>query len=327
MYEAKWYKKLSNGKVECLLCPHHCVILLGKISICKARKNTNGTLYAINYGECVSLAMDPIEKKPLYHFHPGALILSVAPNSCNFDCPFCQNAEISQSKTYTQYISPEELVDLAIKKKSLGIAYTYTEPLTWYEYLIDAGKLAHKQGIKNILVTNGMIDEKPLLELLPYMDAANIDLKSMDEGFYKKVVHGDLKTVLNTIKISRQHIWIELTNLIIPGYNDSKELISKLIDFVAKLGVNTPLHFSRYFPHYKFTVPPTPVETLKFAWELAKEKLNYVYVGNVWLEGASDTYCPECSNLLVDRSYFYANPSGIEDKKCKKCGRKVDFIL
>ena len=327
MYEARYYKKLENSLTQCSLCPHKCVIAPEKFGICRGRKNVGGVLYAINYGECVSLAMDPIEKKPLYHFFPGASILSTAPNSCNFRCPFCQNAEISQMDSHTEYVSPNNLVKLALKKKSIGIAYTYTEPFTWYEYLLDTGKIAHEEGIKNILVTNGMINEPPLLELLPYMDAANIDLKSMDEEFYKKVVLGDLDTVLNTIRISKKYIHIELTNLIIPGYNDSEELISKLVDFVVSLGVNTPLHFSRYFPHYKFTVPPTPVKTLEFAFKLAKEKLNYVYVGNVLIQGTSDTYCPECNNLLVERSYFNSNMVGITGNKCSKCGRPVDFVL
>lgn len=327
MYEAKYYEKLDNKATRCLLCPHKCVINSGKIGFCRARKNVNGILYAINYGECVSVALDPIEKKPLYHFLPGSLILSVAPNSCNFDCPYCQNAEISQREVYTEYISPEALVEIAQKKKSPGISYTYTEPLTWFEYLIDTGKLARRHGIKNILVTNGMINEKPLSELLPYMDAANIDLKSMDPEFYREVVHGDLETVLNTIKICKQKIHVEITNLIIPGYNDSDELLLELIDFVVGLGKEIPLHFSKYFPHYKFSVPPTPIETLKRAWELAQKKLYYVYVGNVWIEGSSDTHCPECSNLLVSRSSFYANFDGIKDKKCKNCGRPVDFVL
>ncbi|MDI6840862.1 MAG: AmmeMemoRadiSam system radical SAM enzyme [bacterium] len=326
-HEAKYWKKVKDDSTQCLICPHKCTIATGKVGICRGRKNVGGILYAINYGECASLAVDPIEKKPLYHFYPGSSILSTAPNSCNFKCPFCQNAEISQLNARTTYVAPESLVRLAIKNESFGIAYTYTEPLTWYEYLIDAGKIAHKHGLKNVLVTNGMINEEPLLELLPYVDAANIDLKSMDDDFYKNVLKGDLTTVLNTIKISKKRIHIELTNLVIPGYNDSNELISKLIDFVVSIGVDTPLHFSRYFPHYKFSAPPTPVDTLESTWKLAKEKLNYVYVGNVEIPGASDTYCPECNNLLVSRSYFYANITGIKDGKCEKCGRKVDFVL
>lgn len=331
--EALYYEKLPlhstkvNGSIKCLLCPHSCIIVPGKTGICRARKDIDGVLYAINYGKCTSLAMDPIEKKPLYHFYPGTSILSTASNSCNLRCPFCQNAELSQQEAPTQYISPQELVDIAIRQNSVGIAYTYTEPLTWYEYLLDTTKIAHEHGLKNVLVTNGMINAEPLTELLPHIDAANIDLKSMDTRFYRELVHGELDTVLNTIRISKEHCHIELTNLVIPGYNDSKELISQLIDFVASIGIDTPLHFSRYFPHYKFTVPPTPVETLEFAGKIAKEKLHYVYIGNVWLGNGSNSYCPECNNLLVDRSYFGVRIRGIEDGKCNKCGRVADFVI
>ncbi|MCK4307586.1 AmmeMemoRadiSam system radical SAM enzyme [candidate division WOR-3 bacterium] len=333
MQEARYYEKLSDGSVKCELCPHSCIIKPNTISPCKARKNVDSILYAINYGECVSLAMDTIEKKPLYHFHPGTLILSTAPNSCNFKCPYCQNYGISQGESSTQYVSPEELVQIALRKSSLGIAYTYTEPFTWYEYLIDTAKIARSKGLKNVLVTNGMINEKPLSELLPYIDAANIDLKSMDPEFYKKIVWGDLDTVLNTIKITKRHWHIELTNLIIPGYNDSPELIQSLVDFVASIGVDTPLHFSRYFPHYKFKAPPTPIETLKFAGELARKKLQYVYIGNILLEESSgigdwsSTYCPECGNLLINRSYLDVSATGITDNRCNKCGRKADFVI
>ncbi|MBI4722487.1 MAG: AmmeMemoRadiSam system radical SAM enzyme [Candidatus Stahlbacteria bacterium] len=281
MIEALYYDKLSEGIVKCLLCPHSCVIAPGKTGICRARKNIDSVLYAINYGECVSLSMDPIEKKPLNHFYPGSQILSTASNSCNLACPFCQNAKISQSNAPTQYIAPEELIDMAVRKKSIGIAYTYTEPFTWYEYVLDTARLAHKQGLKNVIVTNGMINEKPLIELLPYIDAANIDLKSMDAAFYKNILHGELEQVLNTIRITKKHWHIEITNLIVPNYNDSIELLTQLVDFVASIGIDTPLHFSRYFPHYKVVVPHTPIETLKEAYRIGKEKLHYVYIGNV----------------------------------------------
>ncbi len=332
MQEAKYYEKLPDKNVRCKLCPHNCVIKPHKISPCRARKNIDGILYAVNYGECVSLAMDTIEKKPLYHFHPGSLILSIAANSCNFKCAYCQNHEISQGKSLTKYISPEELVQIALKENSIGIAYTYTEPFTWYEYLLDTAKIAQDKGLKNVLVTNGMINEEPLRKLLPYIDAANIDIKSMDPEFHKKIVWGDLDTVLNTIKITKKYWAIELTNLLIPEYNDSPELLQELVDFVASIGVDTPLHFSRYFPHYKFKAPPTPIETLKLAGEIARKKLKYVYIGNISLEESSEiegssTYCSECGNLLVTRSYFDIGITGITDNRCDKCGRKIDFAI
>lgn len=328
MHEAKYYKKLENNSCQCLLCPNYCIINNNKLGRCRAKKNIDGTLYAINYGECCSIAFDPIEKKPLYHFYPGKTILSVAPNSCNLLCPFCQNAEISQMNTSTEYVTPEALIEIALKHNSFGISYTYTEPLTWYEYLLDVGKLAHKAGLKNVLITNGMINEEPLLELAPYIDAANIDLKSMKEEFYKDVVKGDLKTVLNTIKIAKKRFHIELTNLIIPNFNDSDEEIEQLIDFVADIGTETPLHFSRFFPHYKMRkTPPTPASTLKKAYEMAKKKLRYVYIGNIDIEGTSNTYCYSCGNLLVQRGYFSGQIAGIENGKCNKCRAKADFIL
>jgi pyruvate formate lyase activating enzyme len=326
-YEARYYEKLPNSSVRCMLCPQNCVISPGQAGICRGRENVNGTLYAKNYGECVSLSMDPIEKKPLYHFFPGSSILSTASNSCNLKCRFCQNAEISQKSSPTQYVSPRELVDIALRQNSIGIAYTYTEPLTWYEYVIDVAKLAHEHSLKNVLVTNGMINEAPLMKLLPHIDAANIDLKSMDSDFYENIVHGKLETVLNTIKIAKKHWHVELTNLVIPGYNDSHELISRLVDFVVSVGVETPLHFSRYFPNYQFSVPATPAETLKSAYKIAREKLRYVYVGNVWTTNASDTHCPKCGNLLVDRSHYQVLTHGIKNGRCNKCGKSLDFML
>lgn len=325
--EARYYKQLDNGSTQCLLCPHFCIINDGKSGICRGRQNIDGTLYAINYGECVSLAIDPIEKKPLYHFYPGSYVLSTAPNSCNLNCPFCQNSDISQEKSPTKFISSLELVEIALEKGVPGISYTYTEPFTWYEYLLDTAKLAQSKGIKNILVTNGMINPEPLKELLPLIDAANIDLKSMDENFYKKLLNGNLESVLNTIKTCKQSWFIELTNLLIPGYNDSGKLITKLIDFVLGIGIDTPLHFSRYFPKYKFTAPETPESTLEYAYKLAKQKLHYVYVGNIEIESASNTYCPRCNNLLVERNCFDSLVVGISGGKCSQCNRKADFVI
>lgn len=326
MIEAKYYEKLDKDKVRCKLCPVECIIAPDKLGRCLGRKNTDGKLHLLNYGEVVSIANDPMEKKPLYHFHPGKYILSIAPNGCNFLCPFCQNWEISQKKFPTQYISPEDMVKLARRYNSIGIAYTYTEPLIWFDYLLDVCPLIKREGLVNVLVTNGMINEEPLKELLPLIDAMNIDLKSMRDGFYKKVVKGDLEAVKRTIRESKKACHIEVTNLIIPTLNDSKEEIDELIEFVASVGKDTPLHFSRYFPHYKFDIPPTPIQTLKDAYKRAKEKLYYVYLGNVWTD-EDHTYCPKCGELLLSRYYLGARIEGIEDKRCKRCGRKVDVVL
>ncbi|MCK4585671.1 AmmeMemoRadiSam system radical SAM enzyme, partial [candidate division WOR-3 bacterium] len=294
MKEAMYYEKLQDGKVRCNLCFHKCLLTPGKTGLCLGRKNIEGKLYAINYGRTTSLGMDPIEKKPLYHFFPGKEILSIAPNGCNLQCPFCQNAEISQTKITTREITPEDLISLCKRYNSIGVAYTYSEPLIWYEFLIDAGASVKNAGFKNVLVTNGIIEEEPLKQLLPLIDALNIDLKSIREDFYRKIVKGDLSSVMRTINMAHKISHIELTNLIITGLNDSDEDIEDLVDWVSNLDISIPLHFSRYFPHYKMNNPPTPQERLEFAYRKAKEKLDYVYVGNIYIPDTNNTYCPKC---------------------------------
>ncbi len=325
MVEARYYKR--EGKfLRCELCPNFCLIAEDKVGRCLGRKNIGGKLYALNYGAVVSMGVDPMEKKPLYHFYPGEEIFSVATYGCNLLCPFCQNWEISQKYQPARYFTPENLVKEAKNSNANFIAYTYTEPIIWFEYLLDVMKLAQAKGIKNVLVTNGMINEEPLKEILPYVDAMNIDLKSIREEFYKEFIKGDLNTVLNTIRIAKKSCHIELTNLLIPGKNTSEEEIRDLVNFVADLGKETVLHFSRYFPHYKISIPPTSVETLKKAERIGKEKLYYVYVGNI-AGFNNNTVCPQCGNLLVVRDYFSAKIIGINNKRCSVCQRPVDFLL
>ena len=326
--EALYWERRGDGKIHCLLCPVSCIIAEGKVGVCLGRKNQNGILYATNYGEVVSIALDPIEKKPLYHFYPGREILSTGPNGCNLKCGHCQNWAISQVESPTEYVSPEKLVELALKYNSIGIAYTYTEPLIWYEYIEDTAKLAKEKNLKNVLVTNGYINQAPLLELLPLIDAMNIDVKSMENDFYRKVCKGKIEPVLKAVELSvKNKVHLEITNLVIPTLNDSDEQIKKLVDWLAGIDDKIPLHFSRYFPHYKIDLPPTPVATLERAFKLAKEKLKYVYVGNVYVEDASDTLCPQCSNLLVNRDGYFTRIVGIKDNKCSSCGREVDLVL
>ncbi len=325
MVEARYYRKEGNF-VICEICPNLCKIAEDKLGRCLGRKNIGGKLYALNYGEVVSMAIDPMEKKPLYHFYPGEEIFSVATYGCNLLCPFCQNWEISQRRAPAKYFTPENLIK-EIKKHGLKfIAYTYTEPLIWFEYLSDVMKLARRAGVKNVLVTNGMINEEPLKEILPDIDAMNIDLKSIRADFYQDFIKGDLPTVLNTIRIAKKSCHIELTNLLIPGKNDSEEDIRDLVDFVADLGKETVLHFSRYFPHYKISIPPTPTETLKIAYKIGKEKLYYIYVGNI-AGFNNNTICPGCGNLLVARDYYYTRIIGINNQRCSVCQRPVDFLL
>ena len=324
--EARHYS-IKDNHIECQICPHYCKVLPGKSGLCRGRKNEEKKLWAINYGETTSIAIDPIEKKPLYHFYPGAQILSIACNSCNMRCPFCQNWEISQDEVPTQYIAPEILKKICKDHGSIGVAYTYTEPLMWFEYLLDAGRLIHEAGGKNVLVSNGLINEGPFSELLPFIDAMNIDLKTMNPDLYKKTLHGDLDAVKKTIETAYRKCHIELTNLIVTGLNDKKEEIDKLIDYVASIDRNIPLHFSRYYPNYKYTKPPTSVKIIEYAYEKAQEKLNYVYIGNLPSEDGSHTICPNCGNMLIERMYFQALAKGLEGNKCNKCGEEISVVV
>lgn len=326
--EALFWEKKEDGKIQCLLCPVGCLIADGKVGVCMGRKNEGGILYAINYGRLVSLAIDPIEKKPLYHFHPNTQILSTGPNGCNMSCSNCQNWTISQEESPTEFVYPENLVQVALRENSVGIAYTYTEPLIWYEYILDAARMAKERNLANVLVTNGYIYEGPLRKLLPYIDAMNIDLKSMDDDFYKKVCKGKLTPVLRTIELSHQNkIHMEITNLIIPTLNDSEEQIQKLVDFVANLSDRIPLHFSRYFPTYKMNIPATPMETLQRAFLLGKRKLKYIYIGNAYIPNTSNTHCPSCNELLIRRDGYQTSVVGIKDRKCRRCGVVADIVM
>ncbi len=320
MKEAMYYKKLNAQKVQCLLCPHYCVIPEGDIGICRGKKNINGKLFAINYGKTVTVAIDPIEKKPLYHFLPGTQILSIASNSCNFDCHFCQNYHISQFDADTFEISPEMIYKYCMDNNIKEIAFTYTEPITWYEFIYDASKYLKKFGIKTVMVTNGFINLPPLKKLLPYIDAMNIDLKAMDDDFYKNLCNGRLLPVLETIRYAAKHTHLEITNLIITNENDSQEKLSELIDFIAEINPNIPLHFSKYYPTYKMHNPATPEKTLYLAKELAKGKLNYVYLGNILSD--NNTYCPNCGTLLIKRNYKMTE-NYLQLDKCPKCNYKI----
>ena len=286
--ECRYYRKLEGGGVECQLCPHHCHITDGKTGICRSRRNDGGVLMSEVYGKPCALAIDPIEKKPLYHFHPGTTCLSLACTGCNFRCLNCQNHDISQvaPDAVNHYeLSPEEVVALCKKHKCPGIAYTYTEPLTYIEYIIDTARLAHEAGLWNILVTAGYVCQEPLADLLPYLDAANIDLKSFSDDIYMKVSGGHLQPVLDTILAMHEAgVWVELTNLVIPGINDDMDMIRQMCRWIADNGMaEQPLHFSRFFPRFKMQdIPPTSIETLKAAKRIAeKEGIKHVYLGNV----------------------------------------------
>lgn len=315
------YSQREGDKLRCLLCPHRCLLGPGKRGVCRARECAGDNIISLNYASCTSLALDPIEKKPLYHFYPGGTILSVGTWGCNLACPFCQNWSISQGEIPGRIIEPERLAVLA--DRSLGVAYTYSEPIVWYEYVKDAAELVKERGLVNVLVTNGMINPEPLAELMPLIDALNIDIKAMDRDFYRRVVKGDLDTVLAAAKAAKGQCHLEITNLIIPGLNDGEAQIRALIDWVAEnLGRDTPLHFSRYFPAYRWDAPPTPPETMIKALELGRAELDYVYLGNFPYPGGSDTYCPRCRTRVLGRGWGKVK-SWLKGKECPKCGCEV----
>lgn len=283
MKEALYYEKLESNKVHCHLCPVECVIADTRHGACGVRINKGGILYSEIYGKITSIALDPIEKKPLYHYHPNEYILSIGTKGCNFRCDFCQNWQISQDlATPTRDITSEEVIGKAKELGSFGVAYTYNEPFIWYEFVLETAKHAKKNGLENVLVTNGYVNIKPLEELLPYIDAMNIDLKAFDEEFYAKICKGRLQPVLEVIKRASRDCHMELTTLIIPTLNDDQEEIAREVNWIYEnLGPDIPLHLSRYFPCYKMKIPATPIATVERAAEIARKKLKYVYLGNI----------------------------------------------
>jgi pyruvate formate lyase activating enzyme len=321
--KARFYEKKENQKIKCLLCPNGCVISPGGKGVCGVRKNTGGELDIPFYGRLSGVALDPIEKKPLYHFYPGKMILSVGFWGCSFHCPFCQNYHISQQTAAgSDYLSPGELVNLAISRNSFGIAYTYSEPLIHMEYLLDTAKIAKQEGIKNILVSNGYVNPAPAEEFLEYLDAANIDLKSFQPDFYKKEIGGNLEDVKRFLTQAAGRITLEVTTLVIPTKNDSPGEIEAIARFLASLDPNIPYHLSCYYPTYHYTIPPTDGAAIVKLAEVAKKHLNYVYLGNVGLK-ETNTYCSSCGNLLIQRSGYAVSIRGIKNGKCSKCQETI----
>ncbi len=326
MKRAAFWEKLEDDRVQCRLCPHNCKVRPGKTGICRNKENRDGVLYANHYGEVTSIAMDPIEKKPLYHFHPGKMILSVGTVGCNLSCDFCQNWQLWDGGVPTQKVEPKDLIEAARRRGSFAIAYTYNEPLMSYEFMMDTAKPAKEAGLKNVMVTNGFFNMEPAEEMLPYMDAMNIDIKSIENDFYKRLCKGRLDPVKAVIERSVRDCFIELTNLVVTNENDSDEQLSALVDWVAGLSPDIPLHFSAYRPAYKLKNPPTPMERLMRAYEIAREKLNYVYLGNVMAEVGQDSACPHCGAMLVSRRGYTTRVVSLQGDKCVSCGNKVNFV-
>ncbi len=334
MKEAMLYERLGEGKVRCALCSHRCLIGPGGRGICGVRENREGTLYSLVYEKAISWNVDPIEKKPLFHLFPGSHSLSIATVGCNFRCNFCQNYNISQMPTdegrITGYkITPQEIVEMALRYRCKSIAYTYTEPTIFFEYAYETAELSRRAGLKNIFVTNGYMTEEALKEMAPFLDAANVDLKSFREEFYHKLVGARLGPVLDRLhQLKGMGIWVEVTTLIIPTLNDSPGELKEIARFVRSIGEETPWHISAFYPAYKLRdLPPTPASTLKRARQIGiGEGLRYVYTGNIPGEEGENTYCYQCRKRLIHRWGFTILENLIENGHCPFCGAKVDGI-
>jgi len=316
-----WQKE--NGAVRCKLCPHSCLIPNEGKGLCGVRKNYSNTLYTLVYGRPAALNIDPIEKKPLYHFLPGARALSLGTVGCNLFCQWCQNWEIARAQPTDQIIffQPEDIISLAKDHNCQIIAYTYTEPTIFFEYMIDIAKLARRAKIKNVIVSNGYISNEPLKKLLRHLDGANIDLKFISDEKYKKWCGAKLEPILENLKLLSKKCWLEITNLLIPGLNDSDDEIKELTNWIIQnLGNDIPIHFTAYYPAYKFNVPPTPPETVKKARKLALS-LNalFVYSGNILDNIGSNTSCPNCGKELIVREGFIIKQNLLNKGRCPNC--------
>lgn len=330
--EAKYYIQTPKG-LKCQLCPNNCKIKEGEIGECRTRINKNGQLICYAYGNPCAVHVDPIEKKPLYHFYPGSQIYSIATAGCNLACLNCQNWEISQSsplKTRNYDLLPEKLIEECKNQKCKSIAYTYSDPVAFYEYTLETSKIAKTEGIKNVLVSAGYINEEPLKEWCKYIDAANIDLKSFSNDIYEMLNAGTLEPVLNTLKVLQDNgVWLEITNLVVPSWTDDLDMIKIMCDWLVSNGFqNQPLHFSRFHPQYKLTnLPATPVNTLTKAKNIAtKAGLNYVYIGNIPGYDYSSTYCSNCKKKIIDRKGYQILQLDIVNNKCNHCNTSIPGI-
>lgn len=328
---ARYVTILSDKKVQCILCPHKCIIADGRAGICMTRRNHDGLLYSENYCRPVSLAIDPIEKKPLYHFYPGSQIFSTGPNGCNLKCSFCQNHEISQNIIDTKPLSKDDFIKQIIGSNTKGIAYTYSEPYIWFETIMEIGPRIRQAGLVNVMVTNGYMEPKPLKELLTVVDAMNIDIKSIKNNFYKKLCKAELSPVLRTCEAVKKQCHLEITNLLITGENDSVKEMHTLVDYISSyLGKDTPLHISQYFPRHKLHVPTTDIEVLIRAWEIARNKLDYVYLMS---DTHSHTFCSKCKTMLISRTGYITHITDFLTQNlgmkcsCKVCSAPIPIVF
>ena len=331
--EVSFYKKLPDLKIRCEICPKECEIADLERGYCGNKENRKGTYYSLVYGESCAAHIDPIEKKPLFHYLPSTKAFSIAAVGCNFECKFCQNWRIAQyrpEQVESFYLPPKEVVSLAKRKGCPTIAYTYTEPVVFYEYMYDTAKLAKSEGIGSVMISNGFINEEPLIELCKQLGGVKIDLKAFTEKFYKDYCSGELKPVLDTLKtLKKVGIWYEIVVLLIPTLNDSEGEIREMCQWIkAELGVQVPVHFSRFHPMYKIkNLPSTPVKTLETARKVAREVgLHYVYLGNVPGNEGESTYCPGCGEVVIRRIGYHIIKNAIKGGKCPKCGHVIPGV-
>jgi len=331
--EGHHYKKKHGNKVVCQICPHKCVLSPGDRSLCRSKINYKGKLFSLTYGNPCAIHIDPVEKKPLFHFKPSSMVYSLSTTGCNFRCLNCQNWEISQAKPEKVRhfdLFPSDIVSNAKRSKAKSIAFTYAEAVTFYEYMADIAKLSKKNGLHNLLISNGYINKRPLSDLCQNLDAANINLKAFSDTIYKKLNGGRLKPVLDTFKtLHENNIHFEITNLVVPGYVDNTDMVKKMCEWIINnVGINYPLHFSRFFPKYKLNrLAPTPVATLTLFRKIAmQEGLRYVYVGNVLNHEGNHTYCHNCKKLLIERNGYFITADNLDKGKCKFCKSKIPGI-
>lgn len=322
--EAMYYQKLGSKTLRCELCPHFCEILDSEKGLCNSRQNESGLLYATNYGQTVALALDPIEKKPLYHYRPGSKILSLGPNSCNLSCKFCQNYQISQYESSTVALSLKALQE-CVEKYSPDlkqVAFTYTEPITWYEYIMDFAEAYPDHSI--IMISNGFINPAPLAQLLPHISAMNIDLKGMQDSFYRDYCGGRLQPVINSIEACYQaNVHLEITFLVIPGLNDKEADIQAMASFIAGIDPEIPLHVSAYHPSFKMTNTASGIEDIHRAVSIAREKLVYVYGGNILGDDLQQTVCKNCGATVISRTYAGIKSRVSANGLCPQCQNRV----
>jgi pyruvate formate lyase activating enzyme len=321
--------KINDNKLECLLCPHYCKLIAGKTGICGVRKNTGERIELLPYGVLSGYSPDPVEKKPLYHFFPGYNILSVGSYGCNMRCDFCQNYNISQKipESLIPDTTPEKIVKAALSAdKNIGIAYTYNEPVIWFEFMRDTATLAKNEGLFTVMVSNGYVNSEPLNEIIQFIDAFNIDLKAFNNSFYRKLTGADIEPVKNSLKqIAKSGKHLEITTLIIPGQNDDEKEMALQSEWISgELGKDVPLHLSRYFPMFKRDDPATSQETLNRLFEIAAKNLDHVYMGNSNSDPGQNTTCPKCGTVVTIRSGYKTRLLNLDKEgKCAVCGTPV----